>query len=260
MILALTATASGQWLHNPTEGLPRLPDGRPNLAAPHQRTADGKPDLTGVWQAQGDPCDADNGVAAGLQRPKYFVSAAGCRGADLPMQPWAAELFRQRRADNSKDLPISSCKPLSTPMRDAFPLPFKIVQMPRLILFLYEQDTTFRQVFLDGRALPSDPQPSWLGYSVGHWEGDELVVETVGFHDRGWLDTSGHPHSDALRMVERLRRLNVGRLDIQVTYTDPKAYTREVAFTQPHNLLPDTDLLEFFCTENERDQPHLVGK
>ena len=137
-------------------------------------------------------------------------------------------------------------------MRDAFPLPFKIVQSSRLILFLYEQDTTFRQVFLDGRVLPSDPQPSWLGYSVGRWDGDELVVETFGFHDKGWLDGLGHPYSDALRMVERFRRLNAGRMDIQVTSNDPKTYTQPITFTQPHDLLPDTALLEFFCTENDR--------
>jgi hypothetical protein len=115
-------------------------------------------------------------------------------------------------------------------------------------------------VFLDGRALPSDPQPSWLGYSVGRWDGDDLVVDTIGFHDQGWLDTIGHPYSDALHMTERFHRLNAGRLDIHVTYTDPKAYTRPVEFTQPHNLLPDTDLLEYFCTENERDRPHMIGK
>jgi hypothetical protein len=254
LFIVLLATAlSAQWLKSPTEGLPRLPDGRPNLAAPVPRTADGKPDLSGVWRAQGDPCGGQS-VSAGAQRPKYFVSAAGCGSPDLPMQPWAVDLFRQRRADNSKDLPMSSCKPAATPMRDAFPLPFKIVQTPRLVLFLYEQDTTFRQVFVDGRVLPTDPQPSWLGYSVGRWDGDELVVETIGFHDRGWLDGLGHPYSDALRMEERFRRIDVGRMDIQVTYTDPKTYTQPITFTQPHNLLPDTDLLEFFCTENDRWQ------
>jgi hypothetical protein len=256
----MATSVSAQWLNHPTDGLPRLPDGRPDLAAPAPRTADGKPDLSGIWRAQGDPCDSDNSVTAGLQRPRYFVSVAGCRSPDLPMQPWAAELFRRRRADNSKDLPISSCKPLATPMRDAFPLPFKIVQTPRLILFLYEQDTAFRQVFLDGRALPSDPQPSWLGYSVGRWDGDELLVETIGFHDQGWLDSFGHPHSDALRMTERFRRTRIGRLDIQVTFNDPKAYTEAIVFTQPHDLLPDTDVLEFFCTENEKDKVHLVAQ
>jgi hypothetical protein len=259
LILLAAIAAPGQWLNHPTDGLPRLADGRANLRAPAPRAPDGKPDLSGVWQAQGDPCDTDNGVAAGQKRPKYFVSAAGCRNPDLPMLPWATELFRQRRAANSKDLPISDCKPLATPMRDAFPLPFKIVQTPRLILLLYEQDTVYRQVFLDGRTLPGDPQPSWLGYSVGRWNADELVIETIGFHDRGWLDTSGHPYSDALHMLERFRRIDVGRMDIQVTYDDSKTYTQPIAFTQPHDLLPDTDVLEYFCTENEKDQPHLVG-
>jgi hypothetical protein len=256
-LLIVVQVVSGQWLDHPTPGLPRLTDGKPNLAAPTPKTGDGKPDLSGVWRAKGDPCDSDNGINAGQQRPKYFVSAAGCRSLELPMLPWAREVFQQRRAGNSKDLPISACKPLSTPMRDAFPMPFKLVQTPQLILLLYEQDTVYRQVFMDGRKLPKDPQPSWLGYSVGRWDGLTLVIETVGFHDQGWLDSFGHPHSDALHMEERFRRLDVGHMDIQVTFTDSKTYTRPITFTQPHDFLPDTDVLEYFCTENEKDQPHM---
>ena len=254
-VIAMTTAASAQWLRHPTDGLPRLADGRPNLTAPTPRTPDGKPDLSGIWRAVGYPCEEGTSVTPDILRPRYFVSAAGCRNPDLPMQPWAAELFKRRYADRSKDLPMSSCKPAATPMRDAFPLPFKIVQATRLIVFLYEQDTTFRQVFLDGRTLPRDPNPSWLGYSVGRWEGDDLVVETTGFHDQGWLDGLGHPYSDALHMTERFRRINTGRLDIDVTFDDPKTYTRPIKFTQPHDLFPDTELLEFFCTENQKFRP-----
>ena len=262
LILTASVTAPCQWLRHPDPELLWGADGRANLKAPTHRAADGKPDLSGVWQASPDP-DAKRIPEGGEVNlaPKYIVSiAGGFNPGSLPMQPWAAELFRQRGADFLKDQPTSACKPLGTPQRDAWALPFKLVQTPKLLLLLYEMDTVYRQVFLDGRTLPTDPQPSSLGYSVGRWEGDTLVVNTIGFHDKGWLDLMGHPHSDALRMEERFRRANAGQLDITVTFDDPKTYTGPISFTQPHQLLPDTDLLEYFCTENERDQRHLMGK
>jgi hypothetical protein len=175
------------------------------------------------------------------------------------MQPWAERLFQARLANHEKDAPWSACKPVGTPQRPAYPAPFKIVQTADLVLLLYEQDTTFRQVFLDGRRVPDDPQPSWLGYAVGRWEGPILVIETTGFRQDGWLDAMGHPHTDGLRMTERLRRIDFGHMEIEVVFSDPKAYTVPVGFTQNLILLPDTDLLEYFCSENEKDQQHLLG-
>ena len=262
LAVAASAIAPGQWLKHPDAGLSRSADGRPNLTAPMHKTADGKPDLSGIWQAAPDP-EAKKIPGGGEVNlaPKYSISVAGgFNPGNLPMQPWAAELFRERGANSLKDQPTSSCKPLGTAQRDSWPLPFKLVQTPNLLLLLYEMDTVYRQVFLDGRTLPADPQPSFLGYSVGRWEGDTLVVDTIGLQDRGWLDLMGHPHSDALRMEERFRRIDAGHMDIKVTFNDPKAYTGPISFTQPHDLLPDTDLLEYFCTENERDQRHLVDK
>jgi len=136
----------------------------------------------------------------------------------------------------------------------------KIIQTRNLIAILQEGDASFRQIFLDGRPLPTDPQPTWRGYSVGKWEGPALVVETSGFHDRGWLDGFGHPHSDTLRVVERFRRRDFGHMDIQITINDPKAYRRPITYTQSHALMPDSDLLELVCNENERDAKHLVGQ
>jgi hypothetical protein len=157
------------------------------------------------------------------------------------------------------DQPTTWCKPVGTPRLAAFPAPYKIVQTPKLILLLYEMDTVFRQVFLDGRELPQDQQPSYQGYSVGRWDGDVLVVTTTGFNGEGWLDAIGHPFTGALRMEERYHRTSVGRMDVEVTLTDPAAYTETLRYTQPQVLLPDTDLIESFCTENEKDQPHLVA-
>jgi hypothetical protein len=133
------------------------------------------------------------------------------------------------------------------------PVPFKIVQMPRLILILYEDNTTFRQIFLDGRRLAPDPEPRFMGYSTGRWDRDTLIVDTVGLNDRNWLDRMGHPHSDAVHVIERFRRRDAGHLEIEVTIDDPKAYTKPITYTQRQTLLPDEDLLEYFCSENEKD-------
>jgi len=179
---------------------------------------------------------------------------------DLAFQPWAAMLFKQRNDDFGKDDPISHCLPLGTPRRDADALPFKIVQTRGLMILLQEGDASFRQVFLDGRPLPKDPQPSWMGYSVGKWDRDALVVETIGLRDQGWLDGLGHPHSDALRVVERFRRRDFGHMEIQITIDDPKAYQKPFSYTQQYRLTPDNELLENICLENERDSKHLVGK
>src|SRR5579863_4321562 len=139
------------------------------------------------------------------------------------------------------------------------PYPFKFVQVPGMMLMLYEGFTTYRQIFTDGRALPKDPNPAWLGYSVGHWDQDTLVVDTTGFNDQSWLDDPGHPHTEALHVVERLRRKDFGHLEIQIMIDDPKAYTKSWTVTENFNLLADTELLENIC-ENEKDVPHLVGK
>ena len=230
LAVAASVIASGQWLKHPDAGLSRAANGIPNLAAPIHKTTDGKPDLSGVWQAAPDP-DAMKipGGGDAILAPKYSISiAGGFNPGNLPLQPWAADLFKERGANSLKDQPTSSCKPLGTTQRDAWPLPFKLIQTSNLIVLLYEMDTVFRQVFLDGRALPADPQPSFLGYSVGRWEGDTLVVDTSGFQDRGWLDLMGHPHSDALRMEERFRRADSGHMDIKVTFNDSKAYTGPV--------------------------------
>jgi hypothetical protein len=262
LLMASSVLAPGQWLGHRDAGAPRTEDGRVDLKAPTWKTADGKPDLSGVWQAAPDPEAMKIPGGGDINfSPRYMISiAGGLNPGQLPLQPWAAALFRTRGERFLKDQPTSSCKPLSTAQRDSWAIPFKIVQTPKLLLLLYEMDTVYRQVFLDGRKLPTDPQPSFLGYSVGRWEGETLVVETNGFHDNGWLDLMGHPHSDQLRMEERFRRGDSGHMDIKVTFNDPKAYTDPISFTQPHNLLPDTDLLEYFCTENEMDKVHLIDK
>ena len=250
-IIAMTvlsaAAAFAQWLDYPTAGIPRTKDGKPNLSAPAPRTPDGKMDLSGIYQA-------DNA--------RYFGNiAADFKPGEFPIQPWAAALAQQREQDFRKDDPYSHCLPLGVPRINTGNRPFKIFQMPGVVVILYESTYMFRQIFLDGRPLPKDPQPTWMGYSVGRWEGDTLVVDTTGFHDKPWLDgDKGHPQSDALRVTERFRRIDFGRLEIQVTIDDPKAYTKPFTVKQGMHLLPDTELLENICNENKRDAQHLVGK
>jgi len=156
--------------------------------------------------------------------------------------------------------PISHCLPEGMPLVEMAPAPYKIVQTPGATFMLYERDTTYRQIYTDGRKLPRDPQPTWLGYSVGRWEGDIFVVESIGFNDRGWLDARAHGHSEALRLTERFHRLDFGHMELQLTFDDPKTYTRPFTVTLKQRLIPDSDLLESFCAENEKDTVHVDGR
>lgn len=245
--------ALGQWPDVRTANIPRTPDGKPNLAAPAPLTADGKPDLSGVWQVSQTFKD---GI------PKYAGNlAADLKLEDAPqLQPWAEALLNQRVENLSKDFPLSHCLPPGVPQIQAIPVPFKIVQLPGMVVILYEAWTTYRQIFTDGRSLPKDPNPTWIGYSVGTWKGDTLVVDTAGLNDRSWLDMMGHPHTEALHVTERYRRSDFGRMEIQITIDDPAAYRKPWTVTESSRLLPDTELLEFICNENEKDLPHLVGR
>src|SRR5437588_3205610 len=240
--LVMVPLTSGQWLNYPTAGVPRTPDGKPNLTAPAPRTADGKPDLSGLWQRI-------------LSKYEQNV-AADLKPAEIPS--WVQALVQERAEDLQKDSPGVQCLPwgpsYSTSARMA-----KIVQTPGLIVTL-EEDLTYRQIFMDGRPLETDPIPSWMGHSVGRWEGDTLVVQSFGFNDRSWLDHDGHPHSEALRMTERYRRRDFGHMEIEITLNDPQVYTRPWTVALSAELNADTDLLESVCNESHTSLEHWVGK
>jgi hypothetical protein len=244
LLVSLTSVSqlSAQWLNHPTPGLPRTTDGRPDLSSPAPRTPDGKPDLSGIWRLDG---------------LRYSFNVFGTQTVE--MLPWARELHAKRALSFAKDSPETNCLPAG-PRAGLFGMaPVKFVQTAGLLLILYEEAPT-RQVFLDGRQLPDDPNPTWMGYSVGRWEDDTLVVETAGFNDRTWLDLSGRPHTEALRVTERFRRLDVGRMRLDMTFDDPKTYTRPWTITLDVQLVPDTELLENVCNENEKDRQRLVGR
>jgi hypothetical protein len=236
-LLLVAAPAAAQWLKYPTAGIPRHADGRPNLDAPAPRTADGRPDISGLWRHVniliGD-------IAAG--QPPGFV----------PYQPWAEKLYKERRANESRDDPTANCIVGGVPRSDLVPYPFKILQMSGMTLVLYEAVHSYRQIFTDGRPFPEDMNPTWFGYSVGRWEGDAFVVETKGFNDKGWLDNAGKPATDALRVTERFVRKSFGSMDIVITIDDPKAYTKPWTVTQPLAFQADTELLEYICNENNK--------
>jgi hypothetical protein len=242
ILSALTTPLAAQWVNYPTPGIPRTADGKPNLTAPAPRTADGKPDLSGLWQRIS--LKYERNIAADLKSGE--------------IQPWAEALVRQRAEDLQKDHMSVQCLPwgpsYSNSARKA-----KIVQTPGLLLML-DEDLTYRQIFLDGRTLETEPNPSWMGYSVGRWDGDTLVVDSFGFNDRTWLDRDGHPHSEALRMTERYRRLDFGHMQIEITVNDPQVYARPWTVTLSAELTPDTELLEYVCNESHHSLEHWVGK
>jgi hypothetical protein len=238
--------ASAQWFNVPTPGIPRLPDGKPNLSAPAPRMSDGRADISGIWQP--------------TTRQFISIVSGDPKPGELPFQPWAETLFQQRRANESKDDPTGNCIPGGVPRSDAVPYPFKIVNDDKMVIILYEAVHGYRQIFTDGRDLPKDPNPTWQGYSIGHWDGDDFVAQTSGFNDHGWLDNDGRPATDALHVTERFHRKDFGHMDIVITVDDPKAYTKPWTVTEPFKLLPDTELLEYVCGENNKDLKHLVGK
>jgi hypothetical protein len=181
-------------------------------------------------------------------------------GSGLPFQPWAAELRKQRLAENSRDHPDAHCLPLHPVQLHSHPQPRKIIQTPGLVLIMYEANDGLRQIFTDGRPLPADPQPWWFGYSTGKWDGDTLVVRTIGFRDMNWIDEEGSVMTAGGKLTERFRRVNFGTLEVEITVDDPKAYTRPWTVKLNQRLMPDTELIEFVCRENNTNLPHLVGK
>jgi len=267
ILIALAAAppfVRAQWLDHRTPGIPRTADGKPNLSARTPRAAHGRPDLSGLWQTDSAPTDllerlipsATNGAG---EEPlsQYFINIfSDFKPEDVPFRPAAAELFRQRAQNFTNVSPVSHCLPEGMPLLEMAPAPYKIVQTPGVTFMLYERDTTYRQVYTDGRKLPDHPQPSWLGYSVGKWDGDLWVVDTIGFNDRGWLDARAHTHSEAMHLTERFHRSDFGHMEVQLTIDDPETYTRPFTIKLKQRLLPDTDLLEYYCAENEKDVSH----
>jgi|KBSMisStaDraftv2_1062788.scaffolds.fasta_scaffold43338_2 hypothetical protein len=260
---ATAVVGHAQWLGYPAQGAPRLPNGKVNLSAKAPRARDGKPDLSGVWRTQLESTDGkpDAFVVPGDDPRtfnKYFLNIlADFTADDAPMRPASVERMQRNRERRVPGL-AARCLPLGLPLMDVFSYsPFKMIQTPGVLVVLYEMDNAHRQIYIDGRKLPVDPQPTWGGYSVGRWEGDTLVVDAAGFNDRTLLDTAGHPHSEQMHLQERFHRRDFGHMDLTVTVDDPEMYTKPLSYTVTEVILPDSDVLETVCNENERDLAHL---
>lgn len=285
---ALSPSLMAQWPAYPSRGVPKTADGKPDLTAPAPRMANGKPDFSGIWEnagrggpnggprgGNGGANGGQRGAAAGGTAPvpapapaappapagpplaTFFSIGAGLKEG-LPLQPWAADLVKKRMSDNQKDNPDAHCLPMGFMQFHMHPQPRKIIQSPDEMVMIYEANSGLRQIFTDGRPLPNnDPQPWWYGYSVGKWEGDTLVVETIGFTDLQWLDVNGDPLTDQGKVIERFRRPNFGTLEIEVTVDDPKAYTQPFTVKVQQRIMVNTELIEFIC--EDRDATHYVG-
>jgi hypothetical protein len=257
--LVLAPIAPAQWLNYPTSGVPKKADGSPNLSAPLPRTREGKPDLSGIW-APVRRRALDESLDGQLNATGPFWDFGSVIAGGLPYQPWAAEARNKRYADHSKDNPDVLCMPLGILQMNTHPFPRRFIQVPGYLAILHERDMEYRQIFIDGRPLPKDPQPSWNGYSSGKWANDTLVVETIGFRDGLWADYDGSPITSAAKITERFHRINFGAMDLEMTVDDPKAYTKPWSVKIDLALQLDSDLLEYVCLEGERDSKHMVGK
>jgi hypothetical protein len=258
-VLAVIATASrpalAQWPSYSSPAVPRLQNGQIALDAPAPRTSDGKPDLSGLWlptraqQPQRTPPIGEPPIATGVD-----VGANIKEG--LPLRSWALDLLKKRTHENGKDYPEGLCLPMGIMRFHTNNAPRKIIQTPAVLVILYETNAGSRQIFTDGRSLPrNDPQPWWFGYSIGKWDGDTLVVETSGLRDDGWLDINGTPLTDAAKLTERFRRPTFGRMEIDITVDDPKAYTQPWTVRVNLGIMVDEELIEFVCLENQKFNP-----
>jgi hypothetical protein len=257
MLAGAPASLIGQWFDYPTPGVPQGPDGKPNLTAPAPRTADGHADFSGMWGWDAFvPCGKRcNDTQVG---PEFLNIATRVKGG-LPYQPWAAALVKQRSANQDQD-PNVHCMPRGAPRIWTDDYYKRIIQSPDRLVILTERNMQYRQIFTDGRALPEDPNPTWNGYSTAKWDGDTLVIQTNGFRDDLWLDANGNPLTNAAKLIEKLRRPNYGTLRIEITVDDPKAYTAPWTVTFDHPIVLDSELLDYYCLENEKDAVHMVTK
>ena len=272
IILLLALSLNAQWAKYLPPGTP-MKDGKPDLAASTPKTADGHTDFTGVWDymrppGAAAPQPAAASTAGGGLGPvgrggvnQFFNIGSTLEGRTLPFQPWAAKLRAERVAANNKDNPDAHCLPMGFMQFHTHPQPRKIVQTPNVIVIIYEANYGLREIFMDGRKLPTgEPEPWWYGYSVGHWEGDTLVVETTHVKDLTWLDVEGSPLTESGKVTERMRRTSFGNMETEITVDDPKAYTKPWTVKVYHKLAADDEIIEFVCHENERDVPHLTDK
>lgn len=262
LLFAGVLPVGAQWLNYHDARTPHTQDGKPNLTAPAPRM-NGKPDLSGVWQAERTPVSEFDRVLGPAYTnvqvdfndvTKYMIDVFwGLKPNEEPDRPETEAILKKRA---NLDFVTGRCLPAGVPA-SLFIYSFKLIQSPDEIVMLMDDGDPARQIHTDGRSLPQDPQPAWMGYSVGKWEGDTLAVDTTGFNENSWLDAFGHPRSESMHVLERYHRRDFGHMDLAVTIDDPKYYTRPYTFRTQLNLIPYSDVLEYVCTEDEKDRSHI---
>jgi len=254
-LLVMSVPASAQWLDYPTAGVPRLPDGEVDLDAPTPRTPEGKPDFSGIWFSNvpaTNYCRTEDCIMEERMAGEQVNMGRNLEGG-LPYTDWAREVMAERGREGGKYDPHTFCMPPNYPRAWTLPQYQEIVQTPTLMVILHEFNASYRKVFIDGRPLEDDPNPTWNGHSTAHWEGDTLVIQTNGIRDDMWLDVQASPITEQALVTERLTRPSYGYLKIEVTVDDPKAYTKPWTVTLEHLIQVNTAMLEEYCMDYERD-------
>jgi hypothetical protein len=252
---AAPLAAQAQWLDYKTPGVPRLKDGKPDLKARAPRTREGKPDFSGMWFANvpsRDLCRTGDCIQEERMAGEQMNIGRKLPGG-LPYTEWSKEQMKPRRANGGREDPHTYCKPPNFPRAWTLPQYMKIVQTPKQMVMLHEFNAAYREIYMDGRPLPKDPNPTWNGYSIAHWEGDVLVIQTNGIRDDMWLDIQGSPITESAKVTEKLRRVNFGVMQVEITVDDPKAYTRPWTVTIEMAAQVDMPMIEEICMDNERD-------
>jgi len=262
-VVSAPAVGFGQWLKLPTQGVPRNPDGTPNLKAPTPRLADGKPDFSGIWHAGNRrPCVPGTGEFIACDSEIGASRLSRDLGADtpggLPYLPAARQVWEHRKADDGRDDPHVRCLPDNPPRHWTLPHLSRLIHTPKLLAVLYEVNAQYRQIHIDGRPLPADMNPSWMGYSTSRWEGDTLVVQTEGFRDGLWADMNGSPLGSATKMTERITRPDYGTLNIDLTIDDPKHYSKPFTVKLTQVIELDTEIVDEFCLEGEQSYERML--
>ena len=247
------APAAAQWVGYPTAGVPRQADGKVDMAAPAPRMANGKPDFSGIWISdrteRGEETISD---ASTLPSGRHMQNMGVDMPEGLPYQPWLVPIVKERTENLAIDDPHIRCLPDFFLRAYGLPHMLKFVHTPDLLVVLNEMNAGYRQVFTDARPLPEDPTPGWQGYSSAKWDGDTLVVDTIGVRDDTWIDWNGSVVTEAAKIREEIRRPDFGHLEIEVTVDDPKAYTKPWTVALKQRIVVDAELIDEICLENEQ--------
>jgi hypothetical protein len=249
----VAAPAAAQWVGYPTAHVPRKPDGKVDMTAPTPRLANGKPDFTGIWISdRTEPGKETISDASSLPSGRHMQDMGVDMEGGLPYQPWQLPIVKKRTENLAIEDPHIRCLPDFFLRAYGLPHMLKWVHTPDLLVMLNEMNAGYRQIFTDARALPDSPAPAWQGYSSAKWDGDTLVVDTIGMRDDTWIDWHGSVVTEAAKIHEEIRRIDFGHIEIKATVDDPKGFTKPWSVTLRQRIVVDAELIDEVCLENEQ--------